>query len=317
MVTAYGPPEVLRVGDMPAPAPGPNEVLVRVRAASVSQAEMALRRGMPVARLVTGLRRPKHPVPGSELAGEVEAVGAAVTRFKPGDRVVAATGDTFGAHAEYCCLPEDGALAAQPAGFSHEEAVAMAEGGLTALPFLRDTARVQPGEHVVVNGASGAVGTAAVQIAKALGAHVTGVCGPAHVGLVASLGADEVVDYTETDFARVVEAYDVVFDAVGKSSFGRVRRALRPGGRYVTTTISAGIFPAMLASRLGSRRAAIAFTGLRRPAERARDLATLGELMATGRMRAVIDRRFALEDVAEAHRYVEAGHKQGSVVLLP
>ena len=312
----YGSPDVVRVEEVPEPTPKDNEVLIRVRATTVSTAEMAGRKGDPfIARLFTGLRRPKK-IPGSELAGDVESTGKEVQRFTEGDQIVAATGADLGAHAEYVCVAEDGALARKPADATYEEAVAVCEAGLTALPFLRDKGRIQSGQSVLINGASGAVGTGAVQLAKHFGAEVTGVCSTKHLDLVRSLGADEVIDYTTQDFTGTGETYDIIFDAVGKSSFSRCRGSLKEHGVYLTTVPSLAIFPQMLwTSKIGSRRAAIALTGLRPPREKVKDLVLCGELMGTGDIRPVIDRSYRLEQAAEAHRYVETGHKQGSVVI--
>jgi NADPH:quinone reductase-like Zn-dependent oxidoreductase len=312
----YGAPEVLAVGQVDTPVAGSGEALVRVRASTVSTAQMALRKGRPLfARLLTGMRRPKEAVPGSELAGEVVATGTGVASVQAGDRIVAATGAGFGAHAEYARVPAE-ALATIPADVSDEEAVAIGEGGLVALPFLRDTAGLRPGQRVLINGAAGSVGSAAVQLAKHLGADVTAVCSARSSELVSSLAADRVIDYAVTDFTRSGERYDVIFDAAGKSSFGRSRAVLEDGGIYMTTVIGLRIVPQMFwTSRFGRKRAAITFTGLRKPPDKGRDLRYLMELAAAGQIRAVIDRRYPLEDSVEAHRYVESGHKQGAVVL--
>ena len=314
----YGGPEVLRVEDVETPAPGPDELLIRVAATTVSTAEMAMRSGRPFfARVVSGLRKPKRAtIPGSELAGEVAAVGANVTAFTVGDRVVASTGAGLGANAELSRVAADGAVVRIPDGASYEDTVAVCAGGLTALPFLRDAGRIAPGERVLINGASGAVGTAAVQLAKHLGAHVTGVSGAVSAGLVASLGADEVIDYAQTDFTTTGQRYDIVFDVAGKSSFSRCRASLTPGGRYLRTVPSLAILAQMpVTSHVGSRRAIVMFTGLRKPADKARDLAFLMGLLDSGRIRAVIGRRFRLEESVEAHQFVEGDGKQGSVVL--
>jgi NADPH:quinone reductase-like Zn-dependent oxidoreductase len=313
----YGGPDVLRLEEVETPRPGRGEVLVRVRASTVSTAQMALRRGRPFfARLLTGLQRPKEVIGGSEIAGEVAAVGEGVTHFREGEAVMGATGAGFGAHAEYVCIPEDGALARQPAEVAHGDAVAVCEGSLTALPFLRDVAQLKPGEQILINGAAGGVGTAAVQLAKHLGADVTAVCSARHADLVSSLGADRVIDYATEDFTRSGARYDVVFDAAGKSSFGKAGRVLRDGGVYMTTVIGLRILPQMLwTSRFGRKRAAITFTGLRKPAEKAADLQYIAGLVEAGKVRPVVDRKFPLESAAEAHRYVESGKKQGIVVL--
>lgn len=314
----YGGPEVLQIEDVATPAPGDRQVLVRVHATTVSTAEMAMRKGEPFfARFVSGLRKPRKPTtPGSELAGEVTAVGPGVSRWAAGDRVVGSTGASLGANAEYALLAEDGAVARIPDGASYEDAVVACEGGLTALPFLRDAGRIKADERVLINGASGGVGSAAVQLAKHFGAHVTGVCSAGSIDLVRSLGADAVIDYRTTDFTTTGETYDIVFDVVGNSSFGRCRDSLNPGGRYLRTVPSLGVLARMVwTSRIGSRRAVLMLTGLRKPAAKAKDLAFLMELLKADAMRPVVGRRFKLDESVDAHRFVESGAKQGSVVL--
>jgi NADPH:quinone reductase-like Zn-dependent oxidoreductase len=237
----------------------------------------------------------------------VTAIGPTVTRFAVGDRVVGSTGASLGANAEYTVLEETGALARVPDGVSHENAVAVCEGGLTALPFLRDAGQIRAGERVLVNGASGGVGSAAVQLAKHLGAHVTGVCSAGSVELVRSLGADEVIDYRTTDFTATGETYDIVFDVVGNSSFGGCRDSLNAGGRYLRTVPSLGVLARMVS--------VLMLTGLRKPADKAKDLAFLMDRIESGAIRPVVGRRFSLDQSVEAHRFVEDGAKQGSVVL--
>lgn len=314
----YGPPEVLHLENLPVPVPRDGEVLVRVGGVAVSAAAAAMRAADPfIARFASGLRRPRRTVLGGELAGEVVAVGDGVTDPRVGDRVVGAAGIEMGGYAEYVRLPAEG-VALIPEGIGLADAVAIVEGGLTALPFLRDHAKVRPGQHVLINGASGGVGTAAVQLATTLGAVVTGVCSAANAELVAALGADQVIDYAAVDFTRNPGAYDVVFDAVGKNSFRRCRRALKPGGIYLTTVPSAAIIVQMLGTRwIGSRRAGIAFTGLRKPIAKAQDMAFLLELAGTGAIRPAIDRALPLADAVEAHRHVDTGRKRGAVVLTP
>ncbi|MGR2753912.1 NAD(P)-dependent alcohol dehydrogenase [Agromyces arachidis] len=317
----YGAPEVVGVEERERPEPGPGEVRVRVHAASVGAADAAGRSGSPwFARLAFGLRRPRNAVLGSDFAGVVEAVGAGVTGLRVGDRVFGATGADGGAHAESIVVREDAAVVPLPAGVSVETAVALCDGAMTALPFLRDAGRVGRGSRVLVNGASGAVGSAAVQLAMHLGAEVTAVCGPAHVDAVARLGAARVVDYTRVDPMRPGAdgaPYDVVFDAVGKSTFGRARRVLAPGGRYLTTVPTWAIMLQQLTSRLGGRRAIILFTGLRSAAAKRPDLEALAALASSGVLDPLIDRVLPLDSVAEAHRIVDTGHKAGSVVLTP
>jgi NADPH:quinone reductase-like Zn-dependent oxidoreductase len=315
--TAYGPPEVLRLTEVEAPIPKANEVLVRIEAAVVSRGDCAARRGRPVSiRLATGLARPKKPILGTNLAGEIEAVGKAVTRFKPGDQVFAATGASFGAHAAYLCLPEDGALAAKPANATYAEAAAICEGGLTALPFLRDQGKIRPGHQVLINGASGAVGSSAVQLAKGFGADVTGVCSTANVELVRSLGAGTVIDYTKADFTQTDQTYDLVFDTVGNGSFSRCKGMLKPGGIYLTTVLTLAIYPHMLwTAKFGAKRAIIAYSNFRPASEKAKDLLVLKSLVEAGTLKPVVDRCFPMDQAVEAHRRAESGRKTGSVVI--
>lgn len=316
----YGGPEVMQVEQLPVPVPVAGEVLLRVGAVSVSRADVQMRSADPfIARLASGLRRPRTPVLGAELAGEVVAVGPGVDAFAPGDRVVGATGIAQGGYAEYARVPA-AALVAVPAGMSDADAVALVEGGLTALPFLRDGGRVRPGQAVCVNGATGAVGSSAVQLAVALGAEVTAVCSGAGADLARSLGAVRVVDREREDVTAGDARYDVVLDAVGTLSLRRVRRVLRSGGVYLSTVPTAGIaWHALVAGLPGRRRrrGRILFTGLRPAARKAADQATLLELAAAGRVRPVLDRTYPLADVAAAHAYVGSGRKRGTVVLVP
>lgn len=314
----YGPPDVLRAEELPVPVPGAGEVLVRVAAVAASAADAALRSARPfVARLAGGLLRPRNPVLGSEVAGVVVALGPGVTTVDVGARVVGATGARMGGYAEYVCLQAAGA-ALVPDGMDLPDAVGVIEGGLTALPFLRDQARLEPGRRVLVNGASGCVGTSAVQLARHLGADVVGVCSARNAELVRSLGAAEVVDYATADFTAARDAYDVVFDTVATSSFRRCRRALRPGGVYLTTAPSpVAALQMLLTGRSTRRRARLAFTGLRPQAAKAADMATLLALADQGVIRPVVDRRHALTDAAAAHRLVDSGRKRGTVLLLP
>lgn len=311
----YGSPDVLRLEEVTTPTPKDNEVLIKIHATVVTPPDCAFRQGKPyTARLVAGPVRPKATILGDTLAGHVEAVGSQVRRFKQGDRVVAASGG-FGTHAEYICIPEDGALAPKSDAMTYEEAVAVAEGALTALPFLRDTAHLTNGQTILINGASGSVGTAAVQLAKHIGATVTGVCSTANVELVRSLGADEVVDYTKDDFTRSAQTYDVIFDAVAKSSFTRCKGALKEGGVYLSTAATLTILLQTLWSRFGNKRAKVNYTGLRPAHKKVEDLVFFNELAEAGAIRAVIDRRYPLEQTADAHRYVDTGHKKGSVII--
>lgn len=314
----YGGPDVVRIVEADEPGIGDADLLVRVDATVVGVSDSVGRAGAPrFARLFFGLTRPKHPVLGSDFAGVVERVGGSVTRFAAGDRVFGTIAPISGAHAEYVKVPADGAIVHVPEQVDQAEAVALIDGFLTALPFLRDAAQVRPGQTVLVNGASGTVGAAAVQLAKHFGATVDGVCSASNESLVRSIGADRVIDYTREDFTQVRNAYDVVFDAVGKRSFGQSRRALTSTGVYLTTVPSLAILLQTPFTRWFSRgrRAGILFTGLRDAQAKAADLALLVELVEAGALTPVIDRVVPFDDIVEAHRRVDTGHKAGSVVV--
>jgi NADPH:quinone reductase-like Zn-dependent oxidoreductase len=306
----YGPPEVLRLADVERPVPKDDEVLVRVHASSVTRTDTGLRSSEYFfTRVFTGLLRPKKKIPGLELAGVVEAVGATVTEFQVGDEVF---GIKEGANAEYVCVREGGVLAHKPAAITFEQAAAVCDGALVARTCLL-RADLRKGLTIVVYGASGSIGTAAVQLAKHFGADVTAVCNTKNVELVRSLGADEVVDYQQDDFTKNGSTYDVIFDAVGKHSFRRCRHSLKPRGIYITTDLGFlwHVPILMLLTRwIGSRKATLGI-GKYRP----EDLLLLKELIEAGKYRAVIDRTYPLEDVVEATRYVETGQKTGNVVL--
>ncbi|MDQ3672440.1 MAG: NAD(P)-dependent alcohol dehydrogenase [Actinomycetota bacterium] len=306
----YGPPEVLRIEEVERPVPNDDEVLVRVHASTVTRTDCGLRSAEYfVSRFYTGLRRPKRKILGLELAGEVEAVGATVTEFEPGDRVF---GVRSGAHAELVCVREGGALAHMPAGASFEEAAPVCDGAALALACLRKAGRLE-GKRVLVYGASGSVGTAAVQLAKHFGSHVTAVCNTKNLELVRSLGADEVVDYLREDFTRSGTTYDVVLDAVGKHSFRRSRGSLNPGGRFLETDLGFMWHVPLLAlvtRWIGRRKVSLGMTKYSKA-----DVLLLKKLVEAGEFCAVIDRRYPFEDVVEATRYVETGQKTGNVVL--
>ncbi len=317
VITKYGPPEVLELRQVEKPTPKANEVLIRIYATAVVATDPQFRKGDPfITRFFTGLTKPKHSIPGDVLAGKLESVGKDVTLYKAGDPVIAACAMTQGGQAEYICLPEEGPLAIQPANMSYEESAGVPDGGLGALNFLRDAARIQSGQTILINGASGSVGTYAIQLALYFGAHVTGVCSTANVELVKSLGADKVIDYTKEDFTRNGQVYNVIFDAVGKSSFSRCKNSLTQSGVYVTTVPTPDfMLGLLLTSKSKGKKAAFVAPGLRSSSEKAKDLQFLKELIEAGKLRSIIDRCYSLEQVVEAHRYVEQGHKKGNVII--
>ena len=307
----YGPPEVLRVEEVERPVPKEDEVLVRIHATTVNRSDCGYRGAEPFfTRFFTGLLRPKYRTPGMELAGEVAAVGGAVSEFVVGDAVFGLKG--HGANAEYVCIRETGALAHKPSGVTFEEAAAVSDGACIALACLQK-AELRAGRSILIHGASGSIGTAAVQLAKSFGAHVTAVCGTKALDLVSSLGADAVIDYTQEDFTTNGETYDVVFDSVGKHSFRRCRHSLKPGGIYIETDLGFMWHVPILALStrwIGDKRVTLPI-----PKYSKEDVLFVKELIETGKYRAVIDRTYQLEDVVEATRYVETGQKTGNVVL--
>jgi NADPH:quinone reductase-like Zn-dependent oxidoreductase len=305
-----GPTEVLRVEEDHRPEPKDDEVLVRVHASTVSQTDTHLRRPSPfIWRLFFGFRRPRRRTLGVDFAGEVEAIGAAVTEFKGGDLVFGQPSTWFGTHAEYVCTREHSPMALMPRAMTFEQAAAVCDGAAQALSALR-LAGAGEGRRLVIYGASGSLGTAAVQLAKHFGCHITAVCGTRHVELVRALGADDVVDYRHEDFTKRGQTYDAIIDAVGKYSFRRGRRVLRPGGVYVGTD---GLETIMwwIVTRFGGRNRMKMAAGRRNKA----DVLFLKGLIEAGEFRAVIDRTYPMSEVVEAHRYVEAWHKAGNVVL--
>jgi NADPH:quinone reductase-like Zn-dependent oxidoreductase len=314
----YGPPEVLRLEEVDRPVPREDEVLVKIHATTVNRADVHIREanrrsGLAaslLSRLVSGLRRPRHRILGREFAGEVEAVGAAVTEFAVGDHVFGLGGLRFGAHAEFMCMRESVRIAHMPAGMSFEEAAPICDGALNALMCLKQ-ADLRKGRTILIYGASGAIGTAGVQLAKHFGADVTAVCSTKNLELVKSLGADRVIDYTKEDFTKNGQTYDVIFDAVGKHSFKRCRGSLEPGGLYLPTDGFRNIILALLPSRRGAKRVVFQIP----PRQPKKDVLFLKELIEAGKFRPVIDRRYPLEDVIEATRYVETQKKVGNVVL--
>ena len=323
--TQYGPPEVIQLQEVAKPTPQDNEILVRVRATTVNYGDLTARNfkamtprefNMPLllwlpARMSFGFNRPRRGILGSEFAGEVEAVGKGVTRFQKGDPVFGYVGQNMGAYAEYLCVPENGTVALKPANMTYAEAATVPYGGIMALSLLRK-ADVQPGQKVLVNGASGGIGSAAVQLATAhFGAEVTGVCSTPRLVHVKSLGATEALDYTQEDFTQSGETYDLIFDILGKRSYSQVKDSLTQNGCYLLASFKTRHLLQMLRTSLGGSKKVICAMA----SESAEDLAFLKELAEAGKIKALIDRRYPLDQAAEAHRYVEEGRKQGHVVI--
>jgi NADPH:quinone reductase-like Zn-dependent oxidoreductase len=306
----YGPPDVLRVDEVERPAPADDEVLIRVHATTVNRTDCHRRAAKPFLwRFFSGLLRPRQRILGGEMAGEVEAVGAAVTEFAVGDEVFGTTGPKLGGHAEYLCRRESGIVAHKPTGLTFAEAAAIPDGALAAITCLR-RAGVKAGQTILVYGASGSIGTAGVQLARHYGAEVTAVCNTANRELARSLGADRVIDYTREDFTKNGETYDVVFDAVGKLTFRRCKGSLKPGGIYIATDGLRNFPLSLWTKRFGDKRVSLPLPDWKRE-----DILFLKQLVEAGEYRPVIDRRYPLDDVVEATRYVETGQKVGNVVL--
>jgi NADPH:quinone reductase-like Zn-dependent oxidoreductase len=320
----YGPPEVLQLKDVEKPTPKENEVRVRVYATTVNFGDLVARNFKEISpkkfhmlllfwffeKMYFGVKKPKITILGSEFAGEVDAVGKEVKSLEPGDPVFGYLGQRMGAYAEYLCLPENGVLAIKPANLTYEEAAIVPYGGIMALNLLRK-ANVQPGLKVLIDGASGGIGSATVQLAKHFGADVTGVCGTPRLAYVKSLGADKVIDYTQEDFTQSGETYDLIIDILGKSSFARCKKSLKPNGRYLLVSFKMKqLFQMLWTSIAGSQKVICAMLS-----EKAEDLIFVKELIEAGKIKSVIDRRFPLEQAAEAHRYIESGLKKGSVVI--
>jgi NADPH:quinone reductase-like Zn-dependent oxidoreductase len=322
--TEYGPPDVLRLKEISKPAPKDKEVLIRTCATTINFGDLMARNfkaispskfSMPflfwlLTKISFGINQPKITILGSEFAGEVEAVGKAVTRFKPGDKVFGYPGQSFGAYAEYFCMPEDGVLAIKPANLTYEEAAVVPYGAIMAVNLLRRV-NIQPGQKVLIIGASGGIGSAAVQIAKHHGAEVTGVCGTPRLEFVKSLGAARVIDYTKEDFTQNGETYDLIFDIPGKDSFERCKNSLKQNGRYLLASFKMKQFLQMLWTSVSDSKRVICAIA---PGS-VEDLDSVKELIEAGKIKVIIDRCYLLEQAAEAHRYVEEGLKKGNVVI--
>ena len=322
--TEYGSPNVLQLKEIEKPVPKDNEILIRIHATQVNIGDIWARNfkeisprrfTMPLpfwlpARMYFGFTKPRINILGSELSGQIEAVGKTVKRFKKGDQVFGYRGQSMGANAEYLCMPEDGLVAIKPVNMTYEEAATVPYGALTALNLLRKV-NIQHGQKILINGASGGIGSAAVQLAKYFGAEVTGVCSTPRLEFVKSLGADKVIDYTKEDFTQNGETYDLIFDILGRSSFSRCKSSLNENGRYLLASFKMKqLFQMLWTSRIGSKKVICALSG-----EKLEDLLLIKELVEAGKIKSIIDRRYPLEQTAEAHRYIEQGHKKGNVVI--
>lgn len=322
----FGPPEVLKLTEVDKPTPKNNEMLIRVFAVTIDYGDLVARNfrnispkkfAMPflfwlIARMAFGIRKPRKNILGAEFSGQIESVGKDVTMFKEGDQVFGYTGQNMKAYAEYLTMPEDGILSLKPSNMTFEEAAVMPYGGIMALTLLRDKVDLQQGQKILINGASGGIGSATVQLAKSqYGANVTGVCGTPRLDFVKSLGADHVIDYTNEDFTENGETYDIVFGGLGKTPFSKVKNSLNPNGRYVLTSFKMRQVGQMLWTKLfGNKKVNLAILP-----ERSKDLREVKNLIEEGKLKAFIDKRFPFEQMAKAHRYVEEGNKKGQVVI--
>ncbi len=322
--TKYGPPDVLQLKEVEKPSPNDNEIQIRVYAVQVNYGDIVTRNfknipsrelHMPLifllpTRISFGLKRPKRQILGNEFAGEIKAVGKDVTLYKEGDQVYGYTGQSMGAYAEYLCMPEDGTVTTKPTNMTFEEAASVPYGALMASTLLRKV-NIKSGHKVLINGASGGIGSHAVQLAKHYGAEVTGVCSTPRLELVRSLGADKVIDYTREDFTQSGEKYDLIFDILGKSSFSRCKNSLTENGRYLLSSFKMGHILSMLRTKLGRSKKVICGIA----ADKQEDLVLIRELVEAGIIKEIIDKRYPLEQTAEAHRYIEEGLRKGNVVI--
>ena len=316
IATAYGTPDILQLQDIPKPTPKDNEVLIKVHAAAVTAADTMMRVPIPaIGRLFLGLTKPKHPIPGTGLSGVIEATGKDVTEFNIGDEVFGESIATFGTYAQYCCI-EPKVIAHKPSALTHAEAAPICDGPVTSLNFLKNLGAIKPGDNVLINGAAGSLGTAAIQIAKHFGASVTGVCSTGNVAFVQSLGADVVIDYTQEDFTQYTNAYDIIYDTVGKSSFSKCKNTLTQNGCYLSPVLGLPLlFQMLCTAKIGSKKAKFSATGALPTQEVLALLKEVIEIIDAGNLKSIIDKHYPLDQATDAHRHVETGHKKANIVL--
>jgi NADPH:quinone reductase-like Zn-dependent oxidoreductase len=316
VTTKYGPPNVLKLTELARPMPKPDEVIVRVHASSVTAADMMMRRGAPYyGRLFLGILKPRNRISGTGFAGEIEAIGSEVSNFKTGDMVFGETVFGFGSNAEYTCVPQDGLIMKMPEDLSFDAAATICDGPLTSMNFLKRLVDIKSGQRVLINGASGSLGTAAVQLAKLYGAHVTGVCSSSNDSMVRSLGADLIIDYAKVDFTKTDQTWDIIYDTVGKSSFSKCKSALTTNGNYLSPVLGGTLWSMLWTSKFGNKKARFSATGLLPKPVLKQLLGEVRNLIKAGNLEVIIDRRYRLDQIIEAHRYVEGGHKRCNVVL--
>lgn len=316
IATAYGKPDVLQIQEISTPTPKDNEVLIKIHAAAVTAADTMMRVPIPaIGRLFLGLTKPKHPVPGTGFSGVIEAIGQNITDFKIGDEVFGESVSTFGTYAEYLCI-QPKVLALKPTALTHAEAAPICDGPVTSLNFLKNLGNIKPGDNVLINGAAGSLGTAAVQLAKHFGANVTGVCSSGNIDFIQSLGADIVIDYTKDNFTQYTNAYDIIYDTVGKSSFSKCKNALTQNGCYLSPVLGLPLlFQMIRTSKIGNKKAKFSATGALPAPEVLTLLHEVIEIIEAGNLKSVIDKHFPLDQAADAHRHVETGHKKANIVL--
>ena len=317
VLKSYGSTDVIDYTELPVPITKDNEVLVKVQVASATRADTMMRTGKPYfGRIFLGIRKPKNPIPGTGFSGEIVKIGKSVSHWKVGDLVFGETTTHFSTNAQYVAVPAHGVMLLKPDNLSHSEAASYCDGHLTSLNFLKNVLNTKPGQKILVNGASGSLGTSAIQIAKALGAEVTGVCSNRNTGLVRDLGADFVIDYTREDFTKSGRKYDHIYDTVGKIPFGKAKKALAKNGIYASPVLSLSLLVQMMYSSIFTKKKAFfEATGMKKSNDLRAMLQELVMIFKNGNLKTVIDRQFSLESVAQAHAYIETGHKKGNVII--